>query len=78
MTDDECIALAILHGAKFWCAPFVRVRAASMTKYAIDRGYDEHTADQPQYDSALTWGEAARKYCERHKLLQEVTDECST
>jgi hypothetical protein len=76
MTDDECIALAILHGAKFWRAPFVR--ASSPRKYAIDRGYDEHTAYGLQYDSALTWGEAARKYCERHKLLQEVTDECST
>ena len=87
MTDDECIAIAVLHGAYFWPRPntpeFERAtemsdRGYNHSWFAIDAGFDELNGPNDKrkwYDQGGSIGAVARMYCERHRLLPEVTDD---
>jgi hypothetical protein len=75
MIDEECIAIAMLHGAYFW--HHRGIDPASLSKlrlyFAIDPGGDENSQTVP-HSRGSSPGDAARNYCVRHKLLPEVTD----
>lgn len=79
MTDEECIALAMLHGAYFWPPKFAKAESPNLTVFAIDAGFDENAScvypdGQPTFSNGTTYASAARAYCERHHgLLEEVT-----
>lgn len=75
MTDDECIATAVLHGAYFWHDRGMKPEDVERLGlyFAIDRGGDERSS-AVRHDRGTSPGDAARKYCIRHKLLPEVTD----
>jgi hypothetical protein len=67
MTDDECIATAMLHGAAFnHHAPFANdgSHRKPWVCYA-----PEHADEDWEIGQADTRGEAARNYCKRHNLL---------
>ncbi|RZN09675.1 hypothetical protein CWO91_16740 [Bradyrhizobium genosp. SA-3] len=83
MTDEECIATALLHGAKIWPSGQElqeRNRRYGGEKgthpiYVIDRGFHERMPCvyddlRPAYNEAKTAGEAARAYCIRHNLMR--------
>lgn len=85
MTDEECIALAMLHGATIWPtgSELARRRGErgqfTVTVFAIDRGFNENISclyddGSVAYNKGNTAAEACRAYCIRHKLLPEVTD----
>lgn len=79
MTDEECIAIAMLHGGYFWHMPTGDPQELSRLKlyFVIDRGGDENSSDV-SHDRGSSPGDAARKYCIRHKLLSEVTNAASS
>jgi nicotinamide mononucleotide (NMN) deamidase PncC len=70
MTDDECIALAMLHGCAFHCEADLGLW---YTGVAGDPAiHDAHKRDYGSY-GFRTRKELARVYCEFYKLLPEVT-----
>lgn len=67
MTDEECIAIATLHGAELWDCP-------SEGWYLAPMGRD-HPLEKERWNEGKngwpTRAAAARAYCKHHKLLGE-------
>lgn len=68
MTDEECIATAALHGAIFYGWK----KISGFDSYIVCSEWEWNNVPSCDVEYA-TKGLAARKYCERHKLLEEVT-----
>jgi hypothetical protein len=83
MTDDECIAIALLHGCAFW--PFdwqgKPIWYARDYSGGCPGGVANHPVEEANFRKTRNryWfhsrQELARAYCEYHKLLPEVTHE---
>lgn len=82
-SDDECIALAMLHCADtpFWYHGRHFERCHDVWYLRQPPGYDRHPAELRQFERTgnqyyfQTRGEAARAYCEYHKLISEEPHE---
>ena len=78
MTDDECIAMAMLHADEPFWEHKTKDRFACHTKsawYVRDRKDVHHGYPMHGYFCFNTRAQAARAYCKWHGLLQEVNDE---
>ncbi len=71
MTDEECIALALLHGCAF---------EFSGTRYYVRGGpardadaFEDKHFQQTGYYGAASRADLARAYCKYYGLLEEVT-----
>jgi hypothetical protein len=68
--DDTCIAIAMLHGARFYDW---QEEHSSVSGWTCASEWEWHNV--PSYETeGPTRGGAARKYCERHNLLREGND----
>lgn len=69
MTDEECIALAMLHGAELW-------DCAAEGWYISPIGKDHPLEKERWSQNKNGWpsrAAAARAYCKYHQLLEKVT-----
>jgi hypothetical protein len=73
LSDEECIALAMLHGCAFHCEADLGLWYTDVNG-APAIHTDAHKRDYGSY-GFRTRKELARAYCEYHKLLPEVTHE---
>lgn len=75
MTDEECIAIAMLHGCEFYCADGLSNRWYVSCAPAHTDPVSTLLFHRTSWYGAASRIELARTYCEVHKLLPEVTHE---
>src|SRR5258706_15650444 len=77
MTDEECIATAMLHGCEPWLydgfAWYCRDRIRVLDHHPIEKAYNRVDPARRYFFSSRE--QLCRFYCEFYKLLPEVTNE---